>query len=115
MPSEEKQLYDAITSMGGISVLAAISRSLLSEDRRSFGGFIRDLICAGFVAILVGGFITDYHLAPGMHNLIVGIFAFGAADVLMLLIKAIKMVVANPGAALDWLIEKMISLRGPKE
>lgn len=118
--TDEKQFVDAVTSMGGISILAAISRSLISEDRRTIGSFVRDVTCAGFVALMVGGIVADYHFNidgvndQNIRNLIIGVFSFCGADILVLLIKITKMAIAHPGALLDWLIDKLIGLRGKK-
>lgn len=111
---EDPKNIDALSSMGGISVVAAVSRTVLSEDRRSLVGFIRGLTCAVFVTFLVSSFIDDYTLSSGMHNVIVGVTAFVADDILLLVITLMKMISTNPGSALDWIINFLTGLRGGK-
>lgn len=110
----EKHVLDVVTTMGGISVLAAISRSLLSEDRRTFAGFLRGLVFAAFVSVMVGGVIQNYHLDDGMKNLFIGVAAFGSEDILMLIIKGYKVLTQRPGVVLDWIIEKLSGLQDKK-
>jgi hypothetical protein len=102
--TNESDVINAVTSVGGMSVLGAISRTILSGDRRSIWGFMRALICASFVALIVGSFIRDYDFKPGLNNFIVGISAFLADDILMLLITIARMVSAKPTLLVDWLI-----------
>jgi hypothetical protein len=105
---------NALASMGGVSVLGAISRTIITEDRRTITGFLRGLVCAIFVVYLVGCFIKDYALTDGLSNFIVGVSAFVADDILLLLLKTGRMVTRNPGAALDWLIALLTGLRKDK-
>lgn len=110
----DQQTIDTIGSLGGISALAAISRTILSEQRRSFVGFLRGIILALFVAIMTGMIIQDYNFSPSMYNAIVGIAAFVADDILILIIKAAKTATTEPGAALDWLINFLTGIRKGK-
>lgn len=114
-PEPDPKSIDALSTMGGIATLGAISRTVLTEDRRSFIGFTRGLACAVFVTFIVSGFIDDYHFSDGTHNMIVGVSAFLADDILLLTINLMKLVMANPAGALDWVINFLSGLRGGKK
>lgn len=114
MTEINQQTLDTIGSLGGISTLAAISRTILSEDRRSFIGFVRGIVLALFVALMTGMLIQDYKFSASMSDAIVGIAAFVADDILMLVLKLAKMITTNPGKALDWLIQFLTGIRKGK-
>lgn len=108
----ENDAFSALSSMGGLSVLGAISRTIISAERRSFVGFCRGLVLAAFVVVLVGNLITDLSLTQGQKNIIVGLSGFLADDILLLILKMMKILTSNPGKALDWLIKFLTGIRG---
>lgn len=66
--------------------MAAVSRAMLSSERRSLPGFFRATFLALFVGGITGGLIHGYSLAPETQGAIVGLCAFVADDILRALI-----------------------------
>ena len=90
----------------GISALAAASRSIISEDRRSFKGFVRGLVLAVFVGGVVGALIQDVSFSPATQGGIVGVAAFVADDLLILLISVTTHLRNNPTAIVDFIFRR---------
>ena len=97
---------NALLGLVGISSLAAVSRSILSEDRRSISGFIRGFTLAVFVGGIVGAIISDSSFSPPTQGAIVGIAAFIADDILLLIINIAKHFRENPKDVINWILRK---------
>ena len=97
---------NTLLSLIGISTLAAASRSILSEDRRSLSGFIRGFILAVFVGGIVGALIQDYDFSPATQGGIVGISAFVADDILLLIIAISGHLRKNPKMIVDFVLRR---------
>lgn len=93
-------------SLFGISTMAAASRSILSEDKRSISGFLRGLVLAGFVGTVVGLFIQDYQLSATMQSAIVGVCAFVADDLLLILLAVSGKLRSNPRIIIDYFLNR---------
>ncbi|MCA9340741.1 MAG: hypothetical protein KDA17_07540 [Candidatus Saccharibacteria bacterium] len=106
MEEEFAKLFKSVLAMFGISALAAASRTILSEDRRTFGGFIRGLVLAGFVGIMAGLIIQDYAFSPATQGAIVGVAAFIADDILILVLGVAEKLRDNPGLIIDFIIRR---------
>lgn len=91
--------YDAITAAGGWSILAAASRSIISEDRRSMIGFLRGFVMALFVGIIVGFLVQNYSLSISLSNAIVGVTSFCADDILLMILTASAAIRKDPKEA----------------
>lgn len=91
--------YDALTAVGGWGILAAASRSILSEDRRSIIGFLRGLVLAIFVGIIVGLVIQDYGFTAPTQSAVVGISSFIADDILLMILAVSSAVCKDPREA----------------
>lgn len=87
----------------GISTLAAASRSILSEDRRSLRGFLRGFILAIFVGGVTGALVHDSGFSAPTQGGIVGISAFVADDILLLVINIAAHLRDNPKSAFEWI------------
>lgn len=85
--TDEAGFTKLIFSALGLSGLAAISRTILSEDRRTLLGFGRGLVLAGFAGILALLIMQDFSYSETTQGAIVGVVAFCADDLLMLLVK----------------------------
>ena len=105
--------FDIIVNTGGWAVLAAASRSILSEDRRSFKGFLRGLVLAVFVGTMTSLAVKDYGLTPGVQGCIIGIASFIADDILMLILAIIAAIRKDPKEAILNAIEYIF--RGKSE
>lgn len=90
----------------GLSALAAASRSILSEDRRSIAGFMRGLVLAGFVGTVVGLLTNDMKFSPPTQGGIVGIAAFVADDILLFVINASRLLRDDPRIMIDWVLRR---------
>lgn len=99
---------DALTAVGGWSILAAASRSVLSEDRRSITGFLRGLVMAVFVGMMVSLIVKDYNLTPGVQGVVIGVASFVADDILLLIITASNAIRNNPKEALAKALEMLV-------
>lgn len=84
--SDESKIAEAVLSMLGISTLAAASRTMLSEDRRSFAAFARGLVMALFSGIIAGLIVYDYNFSPAIQGAITGVCAFVSDDLLLMIL-----------------------------
>jgi threonine/homoserine/homoserine lactone efflux protein len=99
------QNIDVLTSTAGLSILAAASRSILSEDRRSLIGFLRGLVLAMFVSVMVGFILKDYKLSQEMEYAVIGLCSFIADDILMVIVSTSAAIRKNPKEAFMSLLE----------
>ena len=106
MDEEIMRLLKTSAALVGISALAAASRSIMSEDRRSFTGFLRGLILAVFVGCIVGLLIQDLKLSPETQGGVVGLAGFVADDLLMVVIAISKKLRDDPSAIIDWIFRR---------
>lgn len=97
---------NTLLSLVGISALAAASRSVLSEDRRSLAGFVRGLMLALFVGGIVGSFIQDSSFSEPAQGGIVGLSAFVADDILLLVIGIAAHLRKNPKTIIDFVLRR---------
>lgn len=102
----ENSMWDTLASLGGLSTLAAASRTILSEDRRSITGFLRGLVLAIFVGAVVGFGIQDYHFSPATQGMVVGISAFVADDILLIILSLSRTFRNKPEKILDWILRR---------
>lgn len=102
----ENSIWDTVASLGGISTLAAASRTILSEDRRSITGFLRGLVLAIFVGVLTGFAMNDYDFGPGTQGAIVGVSAFVADDILMIILAVTKNLRKDPSKLIDFILRR---------
>lgn len=100
------KLLNAICSLIGLSTLAALSRSILSEDRRSIRGFLRGLVLALFVGVIVGALIQDYSFSPATQGAIVGICGFIADDLLMIVLAITARLRKHPHIIIDYFLHR---------
>lgn len=87
MSLELSPFIKTLLSLIGISTIAAASRTIMSEDRRTIRAFLRGLLLATFVGGIVGALIHDYTFSDETKGGIVGVCAFVADDILQLLIN----------------------------
>lgn len=106
MDEEIMRLLKTSAALVGISALAAASRSIMSEDRRSFTGFLRGLILAVFVGCVVGLLINDFNLSPETQGGIVGLAGFVADDLLVLVINTTRKLRDDPAALIDFILRR---------
>lgn len=82
-----EEFIKTAASLVGISTVAAISRSILSEERRTLKGFFRASFLAVFVGGITAGLIQDYHFSSEAQGAVVGLCAFVADDILLLIVN----------------------------
>lgn len=105
--SEETiKAFKAFLGLVGISALAAISRSIVSEDRRTFAAFMRGLVLAVFVAWMVGGVADATELSEGWKRACIGGSAFVADDILLFIINLTRKLRDDPSAVIDWIFRR---------
>lgn len=104
--SDEADFIRTICSLAGISALAAASRSILTEDRRCFWCFVRGLVLAGFVGTMAGLLIQDYNFTVPTQGGIVGIAAFIADDLLMILLGCARKLRDKPTILIDYFLKR---------
>lgn len=97
-----------VTSLIGISTLAAASRSILSEDRRSFKGFLRATLLAIFVGGITGGIVQSYNLSPQFQGSIVGLCAFVADDILLAVVSLAKWFRSDPSRIINVVLNRKV-------
>lgn len=102
----DDEMLKTLASLTGLSTLAAASRTMLSEDRRTFTGYIRAIILALFVGSITGLLIQDYNLSAATEGGIVGVAAFIADDILIFIVRVAKMLSDNPRIIIDVLFRK---------
>jgi hypothetical protein len=110
-----KAAWETYLSAIGVSTLAAASRSVLSEDRRSWKGFTRGLILAIFGSYIIGQALQDqlasHAISEGSYHALVGITGFIADDLFMLLLKIMKIITDNPRKVLDMFLDWLTTFR----
>jgi hypothetical protein len=103
-------VFKTPTSILAISVLAGVCRTILTEDRRTFTGYIRGLFLAVFVGILVSNFLKDYAIGDGLRTAITIVAAFSADDFLFVVLRLTKMLRDDPAEVVK-LILKALGLK----
>lgn len=108
--TDSAKLLNTVLSLGSISIMAAASRTILSEDRRSFWGFIRGFILAIFVAVLVGWGVDGSNLSQEWKNLIIGISAFAADDILLVILSVTSKLRSDPTIIIELLRDYILRI-----
>jgi hypothetical protein len=108
--SDTEKLLNAALSLGSISVMAAASRTILSPDRRSLAGFLRGLVLAIFVAIVVGWGIDGSSISQEWKNVIIAVCAFAADDILLVILSVTTKLREDPSAVIDLLREYVLRI-----
>lgn len=103
-----RQNIESYLSFLGIAALAAACRSFLSEDRRSFKGWMRGIVLAVFAAYLTGSALEPYGLDPGTYKVLVGVSGFVADDILTAILKATKAMLNNPREAISTVVDAIL-------
>ena len=103
--NDTPKMIDTAISLGALSTLAATSRAILSSDRRSLTGFMRGLILAAFVGTLVGLGTADY-FTPTFQGFLVGIAAFIADDLLMMVLNVSTKLRKDPMLIFDYILRR---------
>lgn len=88
-----------------LSFFAGIARTLFNTNIK-FGDFVRGAVLAIFVGYIVMLLINEKELGEGMKGAIVGISAFMADDVLMMIIRISKQIFEKPEEILKFFIKK---------
>lgn len=114
MDQEQLTLMERILSVLGLSTLAAASRTILTEDRRTFIGFARGMVLAGFCGSLAGLLIQDYDFSMATQGGIVGISAFIADDLLLGIIAMSRKLRDDPTAFFDLILRRRSDPPEPK-
>lgn len=103
-PENLLNFLNKILPLGSISILAAASRTILSEDRRSFIGFMRGLVLAIFVSMVVGWGIENSSISQEWRYVIIAVTAFSADDILMILLSITQKLREDPMIVIDYLM-----------
>lgn len=103
-----EEFVKTIASLVGISTIAAASRSILSEDRRSLKGFFRAALLAVFVGGVAGAITTNYGFSPSMQGAVVGLCAFVADDILLGVVNLAIWFRTNPARIIDLIFNRKI-------
>lgn len=82
-----EEFIKAAASLVGISTVAAISRSILTPERRSLRGFFRATFLAIFVGSITSGILQSYDFTAETQGAIVGLCAFVADDILLAIVS----------------------------
>lgn len=69
-----------------VAILAGMSRTIVSEEQRTIGGYVRAIIVAGFVGFVATQLLDDMNFGEGTKGAIVGVSAFIANDILRALL-----------------------------
>lgn len=101
-----EEFIKAAASLVGISTIAAISRSILNEERRSLRGFIRAVVLACFVGGLTSGLLQSYSLSPETQGAIVGVCAFVADDILLAVIALSSWLRQDPSRIINIILNR---------
>lgn len=102
----DSEFIKTIASLVGISTLAAASRALLSEDRRSIKGFFRATFLAIFVGGITGGLIQNYSFSPETQGAMVGLCAFVADDILLGIISLVTWLREDPSRIINLILNR---------
>ncbi|MBY0355519.1 MAG: hypothetical protein K2Q12_07290 [Rickettsiales bacterium] len=90
----------------GISGLAAASRTAISPDGRGLRGFCRRYVMAGFAGTVTGLLIQDLALSAPTQGGIIGIAAFVADDLLLVLVAVAARLREDPTAIIDYIFKR---------
>lgn len=88
--------------------MAAISRAILSPDRRSFKGFLRAVFLAVFVGSVTSGILQSYNLNPETQGAVVGLCAFVADDILLGIISLAGWIRQDPSRIINLVLNRKI-------
>lgn len=101
-----EEFVKTIASLVGISTLAAISRAIFSQERRTIKGFFRASFLAIFVGGITAGLIQNYHFSPETQGAMVGLCAFVADDILLLVVNVAAWVSKDPTRIIDIILNR---------
>lgn len=101
-----EEFIKTIASLVGISTVAAISRAILTPDRRSFTGFVRAIFLAIFVGAITSGILQSYTFSPGTQGAIVGLCSFVADDILLSIIALSSWFRADPSRIINIILNR---------
>lgn len=104
-----EEFVKTIASLIGISAMAAASRMILSEEKRSFSSFARGTALAVFAGGVVGSLIQDQGFSPAFQGGVVGLVAFVADDLLMLVLNVTRTLRNNPEKIIDRILDMLPS------
>lgn len=92
----------------GISTLMGGCASILSEDMRSFKGFIRCTVLALGSSYLVGSMLQNSGMYDGYIHCIIGLSALYANYIFIFISKVIKGIAGDPRAFIDNILDRII-------
>ena len=115
MEEEFAKLMRMLCALLGLSALAAASRAILSEDRRSLKGFFRGMILAVFAGSIVGLLIQDMGFSTPTQGGIVSLVAFIADDLLLMIINVTRMLRNNPRIIIDYIFRRNSGYSGYRD
>lgn len=99
--TELEKAFRTSAAAFAISILAGVSRTILSEEKRTFFGYCRGLILAIFVACVASNFLSGYGISEGVKTCFIAVAAFSADDILISVIKLTKMIRNEPARIFD--------------
>ena len=88
-----------------LSLFAGLVRFLFS-DKKSLINFLRGVIVSCFAGAIVSMALQEYQFTEGMKGAIVGVSAFVADELLMVIIIFAKNIRANPGKYVKEYLER---------
>lgn len=91
-----------------IAVMGGFARFAFSENR-SFVSFIRGVVIAAFVGVMVSLALQDTFLSESMRGMIIGVSSFCADEVVLFLLACAKEVRNDP---LKYLMNILTAVRG---
>lgn len=108
--SDTEKLLNTALSLGSISIMAAASRTILSEDRRTLVGFMRGLVLAIFVAVIVGWGLESSVISQGWKNIAIAVSAFSADDILLIVLSILAKLREDPSAIIEILRDYVLRI-----
>lgn len=104
------RLWDALqlyTPFLFISIMAGMSRSILTEDRRSLHGYIRGFVLAVFVGYVASIGLKDLEISEGTKSVIIAVCSFTADDILIGIVALSSKIKEDPKILLT-LLSKLL-------
>jgi hypothetical protein len=106
--ADAKKTIDFWSSLLVVSTLMGACASIMSQDMRSFWGFIRCTVLGLGAAYIVGSALDDSGLKAGWLHCFVGLAALYANFMFVFLKKIVEMIANDPRGFLDDILDRII-------
>lgn len=83
MDKDQNQLLTVLYTTGVIGFVVGIARGVIEEQHGGWFGFVRGVLAAMVVSVLVGLGLADSTFPPAMQACIIGVCAYISEDIVL--------------------------------